>query len=125
MPRVKTGVVRKAAHKKIFDANKGYRMAKRKLYKTAKEAFLHAGAYAFAGRRLKKRDFRSLWIKRINAALKSQIDTITYSKFIKQMSNKSIKLNRQILSGLAVNFPKVFSSVFTFVANGSTQKSKN
>lgn len=114
MPRVKTGVVRKAAHKKIFDANKGYRMAKRKLYKTAKEAFLHAGAYAFAGRRLKKRDFRSLWIKRINAALKSQTDPITYSKFIKQMSDKSIKLNRQILSGLAVNFPKAFSAVFGF-----------
>lgn len=125
MPRVKTGIVRKAAHKKILSANKGYRMAKRKLYKTAKEAYLHAGQYAFAGRRLKKRDFRSLWIKRINGALKSQVDSISYSKFIKQLSDKSIKLNRQILSGLAISFPKAFSSVFTFVANGSTQKSKN
>ena len=114
MPRTKTGVVRRAGHKKIFAANKGYRMAKRKLFKAAKEAYLHAGQYAFAGRRLKKRDFRSLWIKRINGALKSQTDTISYSKFIKQLSDKSIKLNRQILSGLAVNFPKSFSAIFGF-----------
>ena len=114
MPRTKTGVVRRAGHKKIFAANKGYRMAKRKLFKATKEAYLHAGQYAFAGRRLKKRDFRSLWIKRINGALKSQTDTISYSKFIKQLSDKSIKLNRQILSGLAVNFPKSFSAIFGF-----------
>lgn len=116
MPRVKTGVVRRAAHKKILTANKGYRMSKRKLYKVAKEAYLHAGAYAYAGRRLKKRDFRSLWIVRINAALKSQDNPLSYSKFIKALSDKKIILNRQVLSKIAVEFPKSFGSIFGFTS---------
>lgn len=114
MPRTKTGTVRRASHKEILAANKGFRMAKHKLYKTAKEAYLHAGAYAYAGRRLKKRDFRTLWISRITAALKGQENPISYSKFIKNMADKKVALNRKSLSQLAIKFPAVFSAVFKF-----------
>ena len=81
MPRVKTGTVRRASHKEILSANKGYRMAKHKLYKVAKEAYLHAGQYAYIGRRLRKRDFRTLWISRLAAALKGQENPLSYSKY--------------------------------------------
>ena len=114
MPRTKTGTVRRTSHKEILAANKGYRMAKHKLYKVAKEAYLHAGQYAYIGRRLKKRDFRTLWISRITAALKGQKNPISYSKFIKGMLDKKISLNRKSLSEMAVKFPKVFSAVFKF-----------
>ena len=114
MPRVKTGTIRKAAHKKIISANKGYRMTKSRLYKVAKEAYLHAGQYSYAGRRLKKRDFRKLWIVRINAALKNQTDQVSYSKFIKALSDKKILLDRKTLANLAVNLPEAFSAVFKF-----------
>lgn len=114
MPRVKTGITRRAAHKEVLSANKGFRMSRHRLYKAAKEAFLHAGQYAYIGRRLKKRDFRALWILRINAALKSQESPVSYSKFIKQLSNKKITLNRKSLSHLATGFPEVFSAVFKF-----------
>lgn len=114
MPRVKTGTVRRAAHKKVLAANKGYRMTKNRLFKVAKEAYLHAGQYAVAGRHLKKRDFRSLWITRINAALKSQENPVSYSKFIKFLSDKKISLNRKSLSELAVKAPEAFTAVFKF-----------
>lgn len=114
MPRVKTGTVRRAAHKKILSANKGYRMTKRRLYKVAKEAYLHAGQYAYNSRRIKKRDFRTLWIGRITASLKLQDKAISYSKFINALAEKKISLNRKSLSELAVKFPEVFSSVFKF-----------
>lgn len=117
MPRVKTGTVRRAAHKKILTANRGYRMAKHRLYKVAKEAYLHAGQYAHAGRRLKKRDFRTLWINRITAALKNQENPVSYSKFIKSMADKKVTLNRKSLSTLAVNLPEVFTNVFKFTTS--------
>ncbi len=116
MPRVKTGIVRHAAHKKVLSANKGYRMTKRRLYKVAKEAYLHAGQYAYNSRRLKKRDFRSLWISRITATLKLQESPLSYSKFIKALSEKKVTLNRKSLSELAVKFPEVFTSVFKFTS---------
>lgn len=114
MPRVKTGTTRRATHKKVLAANKGYRMTRRRLYKVAKEAYLHAGQYAYMGRRLRKRDFRSLWIGHINAALRLEESPLSYSKFIKQLSDKKISLNRKVLSSLAVNFPQTFSAVFKF-----------
>lgn len=114
MPRVKTGIVRRAAHKKVLSANKGYRMTKRRLYKVAKEAYLHAGQYAYNSRRIKKRDFRTLWISRITASLKLQDQAVSYSKFIKALSEKKVTLNRKSLSELAVKFPEVFSTVFKF-----------
>ena len=117
MPRVKTGTVRRASHKEILSANKGYRMAKHKLYKVAKEAYLHAGQYAYIGRRLRKRDFRTLWISRLAAALKGQENPLSYSKFIKVMSDKQVTLNRKSLSEMAIKFPEVFSAVFKFTTS--------
>ena len=117
MPRTKTGTVRRTSHKEILAANKGYRMAKHKLYKTAKEAYLHAGQYAYIGRRLKKRDFRTLWISRITAALKGQENPISYSKFVKAMTDKKVILNRKSLSEMAIKFPEVFSAVFKFTTS--------
>lgn len=114
MPRVKTGITRRAAHKKVLASNKGYRMTKRHLYKVAMEAYLHAGAYAYAGRHLRKRDFRTLWINHITAALKNQENPLSYSKFIKAMSDKKVTLNRKVLSELSIKSPEIFSAVFKF-----------
>lgn len=111
MPRVKTGTTRRAHHKKVLRTTKGYRMTKRRLYKVAHEATLHAGEYAFAGRKKKKGDFRTLWIKRINAALAIAGSTLSYSKFIKALSDKKIELNRKMLAYLAVKEPAAFQQV--------------
>lgn len=113
MPRVKTGTVRRAAHKKIFAANKGYRMSKRKLFKVAKEAYLHAGQYAYVGRRLKKRDFRSLWIVRLSAA--AQANGMSYSRLIDSLKKAQISLNRKMLSEIAIHNPKGFSELVNSV----------
>lgn len=107
--RVKTGPTRRKKHKKILKLAKGYRMSRSKQYKKAKEAVLHADAYAYHGRKLKKRDFRTLWIQRIKAAL-SDTD-LTYSKFIKKLKDNKIQLNRKVLSELATNQPKVFFKI--------------
>lgn len=107
--RVKTGTVRRRKHKKVLKAAKGYRMARRKHYRRAKEAALHAGEYAFAGRKLKKRNFRRLWITRINAAL-SPFE-LPYSKFIAGLKKKNIELDRKILADLAVSEPETFKAI--------------
>ena len=98
--RVKTGVVRRRFHKKILKTTKGYLMARPRQYQAAKEASIHAGAYAYTGRKLKKRNFRKLWIQRINAALSR--DQIKYSRFIKMLKSKNIQLDRKILAQIAV-----------------------
>jgi large subunit ribosomal protein L20 len=107
--RAKTGTTRRKRHKKILKQAKGYRMTRSRLYKVAKEAVLHAGQYAYAGRKLRKRDFRRLWIQRINAALSTT--DLTYSKFIKKLKDNQIELNRKILADLAVNQPEVFFTI--------------
>ncbi len=107
--RVKTGTVRKAGHKKVLKAAKGFWMTRHKRYKVAHEAVMHAGKYAFVGRRLKKRDLRQVWIVRINAALKPF--NIRYSAFIKMLKNRQIKLDRKILSDLAINHQEAFKAV--------------
>ena len=107
--RVKTGTVRRAAHKKVLKAAKGFWMTRHKRYKVAHEAVMHAGDYAFAGRRLKKRDLRQVWIVRINAALKPF--NIRYSAFIKMLKNRNIAIDRKILADLAVNNPDAFKAV--------------
>lgn len=111
MPRVATGPHRRRKHKKVLKQTKGFRMSNNRLIKRAKEALLHAGEYAFAGRKQKKRQFRTLWIKRINAGLKSTEGAPSYSIFIKQLSDSKIKLNRKILSHLAVHNLPVFDQV--------------
>jgi len=107
--RVKTGFARKRFHKKILKATKGFRGAKSKLYRKAHEAFIHAGAYAFAGRKDRKSQFRELWIKRINAAL--QPYNIKYSRFISSLKSANIKLDRKTLSRIAVENPSAFKAV--------------
>lgn len=110
--RIKRGVTSHAKHKKILRATKGYRMTKRRLIRVAKEAYLHAGEYAFAGRKNKKRDFRSLWITRISHSVSQKC--MSYSVFINALKNKNIALDRKILAHLVTNKPGVFDAVFRF-----------
>ena len=107
--RVKTGFTRRKRHKKVLKRTKGFRMTKGRLYKVSKEADLHAGQYAFAGRKRRKRDFRRLWITRINAALTEY--NLSYSKFINGLKKAKIELDRKILADLAVSDPKVFKAI--------------
>ena len=104
--RVKTGIVRHQKHHKLLESNRGYRMTKNRLYKVAKEASLHAGQYAFHGRKLRKRNFRTLWIQRIKAALFTT--DLKYSRFIAALGSKKIALNRKILAELAVRHQEIF-----------------
>lgn len=106
MPRTKTGVVRSRRHKKLLARTKGFRGANNRLYKRAKEADLHAGQYAYVGRKLRKRDMRTLWIVRINAGLKMLGDTLNYSRFIQALKKANIGLDRKILAEMAAtDFP--------------------
>jgi len=109
MVRVKPGTQTRRKHKKILRLAKGYWMTRHKQIKKAYEAVLHAGEYAFKGRKLKKRDFRSLWITRLNAALRPL--GIKYSKFINALKSKNIQLDRKILSQIAIDYPKVFEKI--------------
>jgi len=109
MPRVKGGPKGTRKHKKILKNTKGYWGARSKQFRSAHEAYLHAGEYAFAGRRLRRRDFRRLWIQRINAALTPF--EISYSRFIRALKDKKIELDRKILADLAVSDPKTFKKI--------------
>ena len=111
MARVKTGPTRSKRHKKVLKAAKGFRLSRGRHYKTAHETLLHAGQYAFVGRKLKKRDFRRLWIQRINAGLSSIEDAPSYSVFINLLKQKQIDLNRKVLAELAVNDFDSFKSI--------------
>jgi large subunit ribosomal protein L20 len=107
--RVKTGFARKRSHKKILKLAKGYRMTKSRLFKVANEAVLHAGDYAFSGRKKKKRDFKKLWIIRINAGARK--NGLSYSKLVKLLSREKVDLNKKILAHLAQKEPKVFDQI--------------
>jgi len=109
MARTKTGVVRRRRHKKLLATTKGYRMTKNRLYRVAHEAALHAGQYAFMGRKLRKRNMRKLWIIRLNAATRSL--GLTYSKFINGLKKANIDLDRKILADLALSDPKTFEKI--------------
>jgi large subunit ribosomal protein L20 len=109
MSRIKRGIVSRRKHNKLLDLTKGYRGTKSKLVKVAREAALHAGQYAYHGRKLKKRDFRSLWIVRIAEAVKQE--GINYSSFIDKLKKANIALDRKILSNLIVEDPKVFKHI--------------
>lgn len=116
MPRVKTGNVRRQGHKKIFKLAKGFRMTRNRLYKVANEAVLHAGQYAYNGRKERKQQMRVTWISRINAALASITDAPKYSRFIKALSDKKITLNRKIMASLATDLPNTFKDLVSFTA---------
>lgn len=111
MARVKKGLTKSRRHKKILAQTKGYRGSRSKLVRTAKEALLHAGQYAFEGRKQRKRQKRSLWIVQINAALK--LEGLSYSQFIKNLKEANIGLDRKILAQLAGNDPRVFSQLLS------------
>lgn len=109
MARVKRGVVSKRKHNKLLGLTKGFRGTKSKLTKVAHEAALHAGAYAYHGRKLRKRDFRTLWITRIGEAVKKE--DISYSVFMNQLKKANIEIDRKILSDLIVNDPATFKEI--------------
>ena len=109
MPRTRKGAARHQSKKRTLRAAKGYRGGRSKLWRTAQEAVLKAGAHALIGRRLKKRDFRSLWITRISAACNQR--GITYSRFIAGLRGANIALNRKMLSELAIHDPPAFDAV--------------
>jgi large subunit ribosomal protein L20 len=107
--RVKTGQYRRKRHKKLLSQVKGYRQSRSKIFRRAKEAYMHAGQYAFRDRQKRAGQMRSLWILRLNAALKDK--GISYSKFINKLNNSEIDLDRKSLSELAIQEPQVFSKV--------------
>lgn len=109
MARVKRGIVSKRKHNKLAKLTKGYRGTKHRLIRAAKEASLHAGAYAYHGRKLKKRDIRSLWIIRISEAAKKE--GTSYSKLINDLKKSKIELDRKILADLVLNDPETFSKI--------------
>ena len=109
MPRAKSSVASRKRKKKILKAAKGYRGARSKLYKTAKESVERAWLYAYRDRRQRKRDFRRLWIARINAAVREY--DINYSTFIKLLKEKGIDIDRKQLADLSVTDPAAFKKV--------------
>ncbi|NLF45205.1 MAG: 50S ribosomal protein L20 [Syntrophomonadaceae bacterium] len=107
MPRVKRGVTTHRRHKKILKMAKGYRGSKSKLYRVANQQVMKSGNYAYIHRRLKKRDFRKLWIARINAA--ARINGTTYSRMVHGLKVAGVDINRKSLAELAVSDPQGFS----------------
>lgn len=107
--RVKGGTIHRARRKKALKQAKGYFGSKHRLYKTAKEQVMHSGAYAYRDRRNRKRDFRKLWITRINAACR--LNEISYSKFINGLNKANVEVNRKMLSEIAIDDPKAFAEL--------------
>ncbi|WKB53058.1 50S ribosomal protein L20 [Eleftheria terrae] len=109
MPRVKRGVTARARHKKILALAKGFRGRRKNVFRIAKQAVMKAGQYAYRDRRAKKREFRRLWIARINAAAREQ--GITYSKFMNGLKKAAIEIDRKVLADMAVNDPAAFGGI--------------
>jgi len=109
MARVKRGVTSKAKHKKVFKAVKGQYGRRKNTIRVARQAYEKAMQYAYRDRRNKKRDFKSLWIQRINAGVRSE--GLTYSKFINGLNKSGIKLDRKILAEIAYENPQAFKTI--------------
>lgn len=109
MARVKTGVVRRQRHKKVLKLARGFFSGRRKHFRKAKEQLERSLCYAFRDRRAKKRDFRRLWIIRINAACR--LNNISYSKFMNAIKKANIELDRKVLANLAMNDAAAFSAI--------------
>lgn len=109
MARVKGALSTRKRHKKILKLAKGYRGAKSKLYRVANQAVMKSLSYAYVGRKLKKRDFRSLWITRISAACR--MNDINYSRFMNGLKKANIEINRKMLSEIAINDPAAFTQL--------------
>jgi large subunit ribosomal protein L20 len=109
MARVKRGVVARRRHRKVLNRAKGYYGARRKVYRVAKQAVIKAGQYSYRDRRQKKRDFRSLWITRINAAAREH--GLSYSRFINGLKRADVEIDRKVLADLAVNDKPAFKAL--------------
>lgn len=109
MARVKRGVTARARHKKILDRAKGFRGARSRVFRAAKQAVIKAGQYAYRDRRVKKREFRAIWIQRINAGANEH--GISYSKFMHGLKLLGIELDRKVLSDMAINDKPAFASI--------------
>ncbi len=114
MARVKRGVTSHRRHKKVLKLTKGHRGGRSKNIREAKSSLLHAGQYAFAGRKLRKRDMRRLWITQLGIAVRNE--GLSYSKFIASLKAKNILLDRKILAELAVNHPEDFKKIVAEVS---------
>jgi len=113
MAKVKRGVITHARHKKVIDAAKGYYGRRKNVFRVAKQAVDKARQYAYRDRRVRKRDFRSLWIQRINAAVRAH--GMTYSQFIFGLSKTDFDLDRKILSEIAISEPQTFNEIVNAV----------
>jgi large subunit ribosomal protein L20 len=109
MPRVKRGVMTRKRHSRVIAKAKGYWGARHRWFTQAHEAVMHAAQYAYRDRRARKRDFRKLWIARINAACRAQ--GITYSRFINGLSRAGITIDRKVMADLAVHDPNGFTAL--------------
>jgi len=109
MARVKRGVTARRRHKKILKQAKGYYNARRKVYRVAKQAVIKAGQYAYRDRKQRKRQFRALWITRINAA--ARLNGLSYSRFINGLKKANISLDRKVLADMAVHDKNGFAAV--------------
>ena len=109
MPRVKRGVTSRASHKKVLNKAKGYRGRRKNVFRVANEAVLKAGQYAYRDRRQRKRQFRSLWIARINAAAREF--GLTYSTLINGLKRAAVEIDRRVLADLAVRDPAAFTKI--------------
>ena len=121
MPRVKGGTVTRKRRKKVLKLAKGYYGSKHTLFKVANQQVMKSLMYAYRDRRQKKRDFRKLWITRINAACR--LNDISYSKFINGLTKNGIEINRKMLSEIAINDPKAFTELVS-VAKGEKKVAK-
>lgn len=115
MARVKRAMNSRKKHKKILKLAKGYYGGKSKLFKTANESVIRALRNAYVGRKLKKRDFRKLWIARINAA--TRLSGLSYSRFMNGIKLAGIDINRKMLSEIAINDPKAFADLVQIAKN--------
>ena len=109
MPRSSNSVASRKRRKKVLDKAKGYFLSRSKVYTVAKNAIEKAGVYAYIGRKQKKREYRSLWIARINAAVREE--GMSYSRFIEKLTKSGIDLNRKVLADLALNNPAAFKEI--------------
>ena len=116
MARVKGGNVSKNRRRKVLKQAKGYFGSKHRLYKTAQEQLFHSGVYAFRDRRQNKRNFRKLWVTRINAACR--LNEISYSKFINGLNKAGVTINRKMLSEIAINDPAAFTELVKVAQKG-------
>ena len=109
MPRIKRGVTTRTKHKRLLDQAKGYRGRRKNTIRVARQAVEKAGQYAYRDRKVKKRNFRALWIQRINAA--ARLDGMSYSQLMGALHKAGIEINRKVLADLAVNNPEAFKAI--------------